>query len=112
MLKIKNCLFRGERIHLEGKHLCHFHFGFSSQWGHLLTLWHSERPKLHRVLAILSAIGLKKRISPQGAILVVKEQTRSWKGLIPEKQIHEGSNKIHVRNNKIHVGNDNIQCRK
>ena len=26
-----------------------------------LTLLHSERPKLHRVLAILSAIGLKTR---------------------------------------------------
>ena len=25
-----------------------------------LTLWHSERPKLHRVLAILDAIGLKQ----------------------------------------------------
>ena len=27
---------------------------------HVLTLLHSEQPKLHRVLAVLSAVGLKK----------------------------------------------------
>ena len=31
--------------------------------GLLLTLLHSEWPKLHRVLAVLSAIGLKEIIS-------------------------------------------------
>ena len=33
-----------------------------SNRGKLLTLLHSERPKLHRVLAILSATGLNGRI--------------------------------------------------
>ena len=31
-------------------------------WSLLLTLLHSEGPKLYGVLAVLSAIGLKKRI--------------------------------------------------
>ena len=57
--------------------LCHFYKGkqFLSlsvclldkptlmEQGLLLTLLHSEWPKLHRVLAVLSAIGLKERIS-------------------------------------------------
>ena len=30
----------------------------------ILTVLHSERPKLHRVLAILSAIGLNKGCDP------------------------------------------------
>ena len=36
------------------------------KWDLLLTLLHSEWPKLHRVLAILSAIGLKKEYAPRG----------------------------------------------
>ena len=33
-----------------------------SKRGLLLTLLHSERPKLHAILVFLSAIGLKERI--------------------------------------------------
>ena len=33
---------------------------YSSQIRLTLTLLHSERPKFHRILAVLSAIGLKK----------------------------------------------------
>ena len=32
------------------------------KWCLFLTLLHSEQPKLHRVLAVLSAIGLNERI--------------------------------------------------
>ena len=34
---------------------------FLFSWDQFLTLVHSEQPKLHKVLVILSAIGLKKR---------------------------------------------------
>ena len=37
-----------------------FSFQHSSEKGHLLTLLHSERPKLYSILAFLSAIGLKE----------------------------------------------------
>ena len=43
---------------------CHFMFGFSLsviKYGfQLLILLHSEQPKLHGVLAVLSAVGLKQ----------------------------------------------------
>ena len=39
-------VYRGRKTTMQHNHM-------------LLTLLHSERPKLHRVLAILSAIGLK-----------------------------------------------------
>ena len=43
-----------------------FIFATISDQGRLLTLLHSEWPKLHRVLAVLSAIGLKERMfSPE-----------------------------------------------
>ena len=37
---------------------------FLDKMGTLLTLLHSEKPKLRRVLAVLSAIGLRKALIP------------------------------------------------
>ena len=34
---------------------------YDPKWGVILTLLHQEGPKLHRVLALQSAIGLKER---------------------------------------------------
>ena len=41
--------------------LGHFHFFSLFSRGQLLTLLHSERPKLHIILAFLSAIELKEK---------------------------------------------------
>ena len=51
--------------------LCYFHFCFPSKMGvnsKTVTLLHSERPKLHTILAFLRAIGLnlKARIRTSG----------------------------------------------
>ena len=42
------------------------------KWDLPLTLLHSERPKLHRVLAVLSAVGLKKELALRGADLQIR----------------------------------------
>ena len=54
-------------VFTEGNNNCDFLFAYLDEealvkWGLFLTLLHSERPKLHRVLAFLSAIGLKENI--------------------------------------------------
>ena len=51
-----------ERDTFRGSNSAIFSFAFLLNLGQLLTLLHSELPKLHRVLAVLDAIGLKKRI--------------------------------------------------
>ena len=53
-IKVSNYIFRG----ITPSFLC---FDYLLNGSQLLTLLHSEWPKLYRVLAILSAIGLKKR---------------------------------------------------
>ena len=50
--KLNGYTFRGSKSAI-------FIFTSLFKCGQLLTLLHSERPKLHRVLADLSAIGLK-----------------------------------------------------
>ena len=54
-------------IFAKGNNFCEFLFASLDivalpKWDILLTLMHSEWPKLHRVLAFLSAIGLKEII--------------------------------------------------
>ena len=48
-------------VQCQGKQQC-YHFHLLLNRGQLLTLLHSERPKLYTILAFLSAIGLKERI--------------------------------------------------
>ena len=48
-------------------------------WGLVLTLLHSERPKLHTILAFLSAVGLKGRICSG-------QQIFSFKSLHPSEK--------------------------
>ena len=72
-------------IYIKGNNFFDFLFASLDEKIHqksslLLTLWHSEWPKLHRVFAILSAIGLKKKISPRGAKSFLKKLTPTEKG--------------------------------
>ena len=68
---------------LQGKQGCRFHSCLTSSWGQLLTLLHSERPKLptillHTILAFLSEIELKPLI---GNNLLSQEQILSFKSI-------------------------------
>ena len=47
---------------VSGEETLSFSFSLPFKWGQLLTLLHSERPKLYTILAFLSAIGLIGRI--------------------------------------------------
>ena len=47
--------------------LCLFFVAVLLNGVQLLTLLHSERPKLYTILAFLSAVGLKEKIAPPGA---------------------------------------------
>ena len=51
----------GDRCSVMGNSFAIFTFVFLLNGGQLITLLHSEQPKLHRVLAILSVKGLKKK---------------------------------------------------
>ena len=56
-------------------------------FGHFLTLLHSEWPKLHKVLAILSAIRLKK--SKEGVFTSIREEMfigNSMESIFRDKQ--------------------------
>ena len=50
-----------KRVHFQGKQFPHFVSPLNLSRGYLLTLLHSEGSKLHRVLGVLSAIGLKRK---------------------------------------------------
>ena len=50
-----------------------------------LTLLHSERPKLHRILAVVSAIGLKTCL-----IIPIAMKLRYIKGTVLEKRYDVG----------------------
>ena len=57
IFKMNSYTFRGNRSAI-------FIFVSLFNKGHLLTLLHSERPKLYTILAFLSAIGSKEGILP------------------------------------------------
>ena len=46
----------------QGEQLCKLHFSCFLNGSELFTLVHSERSKLHTILAFLSAVGLKDRM--------------------------------------------------
>ena len=54
IIKVNGYTFRGSNSSI-------FILVYLLNEGSLLTILHSEQPKLHRVLAILSAIGLKDK---------------------------------------------------
>ena len=65
--------------------------------GLILTLLHSERPKLYGVLAVLSVIGLKEGICSWELILFAKVDTILKKALVPRvaNKSHNGGKYVH-----------------
>ena len=51
----------------------------------MLTILHSERPKLHRVLAVLSAMGLKKTFASnkKSKFFTLREASNKMGGKLP-----------------------------
>ena len=52
--------YEREWVQFQEKQICLFLFAFFLSKGQLITLLHSEQPKLYGVSAVLSAIGLKE----------------------------------------------------
>ena len=74
--------FKVNGYFFRGSNFCKFKFAVLLYRNQLLTLLHSERPKLPTILAFLSAIGLRERFCSPGENFVLYELIPLGRGIL------------------------------